>query len=563
MKSVYCLACNPKCALAVILVVQSVALSICIVRYSPVNDEFGHFYAGLCYWRFADTRTFNVNSPLIRSLGTLPAAISDIEVTPVEQPRLHREEFGLGRKLFRKSPNEFRIQLALGRFLVASFAVSTTFALFSWGSKLAGEEAGLVAAFLWAFQPQTVAHGCLITTDIATCCLMLVAVWFLTTSTFGRYRDFSFLGILLAAAILAKFTAILILLLLPFRFLEIRCQGKSAVFKLIACGAFTIAFLVVLAAPYGFVGVGWKIVDYQFNSQAFKAVSSVLKSASNSLPFDTANRIPLPIAAELLYGMDRQQLDFERGLVSYAAGQISNKGWWWFYLYASVVKLPTGAILAIFTASMLLMFRPRKYGEGLGVPLLATALILLATAQQSGFAQQHRYILPAYPFIFICVGATCSRARQGKYRSLGNAILFFTFLSFSGFLVSAPNWLSAFNLYSGGVRSGFKCLYNDASDWGQDSYLISAWIRDHQGTRPIYVQSHTSGHEELRALDSAEFLDFPGSVSRLEHPCWLVVSKSDYVSDPLLSSELDNLQVSQFLGGTHLIYCLDASQPRN
>lgn len=56
-----------------LLVFLAPCLAFSAYRHSPVSDEYGHLYAGLCYWQFGDLKTFNFNSPLICGLGSLPA----------------------------------------------------------------------------------------------------------------------------------------------------------------------------------------------------------------------------------------------------------------------------------------------------------------------------------------------------------------------------------------------------------------------------------------------------------------------------------------------------------
>ncbi len=203
----------------------------------------------------------------------------------------------------------------------------------------------------------------------------------------------------------------------------------------------------------------------------------------------------------------------------------------------------------------------RSSRDRLGLPLLILLSMLAITAMQDGFAQQHRYILPAYPLLFLAIGVVAGRAlvREGDStgprlaRLSGRAILVGVVLSVAGSAWVAPHWLSAFNTLAGGNRTGFKCLFNDASDWGQDTYRVRDWIQSHQGSMPIYVNSNFSGSEELRAV-GAEFEDFLSDVEGLRRPCWLVVSKSDYVLNPSLEKRLDRLPVSQCIGGTHVVF---------
>ena len=60
---------------------------------------------------------------------------------------------------------------------------------------------------------------------------------------------------------------------------------------------------------------------------------------------------------ELVRGIDRQRRDMEQPLRSYVRGEFQMGGWWWFYLYGLLVKLPLGT-LALIALSAALMLVP-------------------------------------------------------------------------------------------------------------------------------------------------------------------------------------------------------------
>ena len=102
-------------------------------------------------------------------------------------------------------------------------------------------------------------------------------------------------------------------------------------------------------------------------------------------------------------------------------------------------------------------------------------------------------------------------------------------------VVVAPHWLSSFNWVAGGNRSGYRCLFNDASDWGQDTYRLQRWIEQHRIEAPVYVHSTISGHDELEAV-GAQFESLPTSLDAVHRPCWIVLSKSNLASRPAFRS---------------------------
>ena len=547
--------------------IATVCLAYSAVRQAPVSDEFGHFYAGLRYWQASDLTTFNVNPPLVRGAVTLPGYLAGMRADPPTGASSDsRPEFVIGRRLFIFNPDRFQFYLTIGRCFVGVLTLLGAALLYYWGKSLAGPVAGTVASCLWMTQPQILSHGVLITGDVVCAVCMSAALyllaWMFKDLTVVRAATFASV---LAIAILAKFTA---MVLLPVYIVALAWHADRYSLRRLAGSLVVVGvtLLPILAAPYRFEGCGKGLFDYRFLSQRFNELQQQAQNLSRRLPAIPAYCWATPLPEQFVLGMDRQQLDFERGLPSYAAGYRASHGWWWFYLYSMLVKLPLGTWLAICAAAALLLRGGKGIRQDLGLPLLTLMAMVVTTCLQSGFAQQHRYILPAYPFLFLVVGVVASRARLDGVRSLrlvsvkrlSDAVYLGVLLTLTGSLTVAPHWLSAFNWLAGGNRSGFTCLFNDASDWGQDTYRVRDWINLHQGSVPIYVRSTLSGYPELEAVGARDFVPLAEMVTNLPRPCWLLVSKTDYVVNPSLRQQLDPLPLTEAVAGTHRAYYLDS-----
>ncbi len=553
------------CALGGLLAVGCLVYSAW--NQAPVNDEFGHFYAGLRYWQFGDKATFKVNSPLLRSLTTLPAYLAGMECgrseSSAQTMSLGRPEFNAGRQLFIADPPRFQFWLSFGRMAVVLTTILGAGILFLIATHLCDWKGGALAAGLWLFQPQILSHGVLITGDAFCAVCMLATVgtmnWTLKRLTLGGSLA---LGCMLGVSILAKFTAVV---LLPITVLAFTWHAdRYSLRRLLGCQAVALLIAIfVLGVPYGFAGWGKSLWDYHFLSGSFADLQSQIKNLFLQLSGMQTLPLPVPLPEQLLLGLDRQQVDFEDGLASYAAGLRDHHGWWWFYLFSMLVKLPLGTLWCIAVTVVLLIGKWKLLAPGLGLPLLALSMMVLVTCLQSGFAQQHRYILPAYPFLFLIIGVVASRALtiietfgRISLRAYGWSIVAGAAMTVVGSMSVAPHWLSAFNALAGGNHRGFKCLFNDASDWGQDSYRVRDWINAHQGPAPIYLRSQFSGHGEISAVGASQFEELQHSVDQLPRPCWLVVSKSDYAIDGRLEQQLDPLTITETIAGTHVAYYL-------
>ncbi len=554
-------------------VVAACCLAFSAISQAPVSDEFGHFYAGLRFWQYGDTRTFMVNPPLVRGLATAPAYLAGLRVVETKEDHgnesLRRPEFWRGRQVFIGAPESFQFWLSVGRLGVGTITLLGAVLLYRWATQLAGNGAGVMAAGLWLVQPQILSHGVLLSGDVICAVLMLATLRALAWSTQHLTLWHGIvLGCLLGLAILTKFTAILLFAVVP---LTILWQAdRHSLRRLLVFGILVLAVaLAIIGIPYGYRGWGTSLAEMKLNSRALSDIQLFVVDLSRRTGMSERWLI-VPLPVDVVLGLDRQQVDFEIGLVSYAAGIKSEHGWWWFYIYSMLVKLPLGTLCAIAVAAGLFLTSLAKNSfrwmlrtsadrpifsdglQGLGLPTALLLLILFATAAASGFAQQHRYILTAYPPMLLVVSVIICRSKA-LIRSIGWLALAASLLCA---MCNAPHWLSTFNLLAGGRTTGFKCLFNDASDWGQDSYLVREWCRKHAGDR-IYVCSLFSGHKELRAI-GAEFESLPENIDSLKRPCWIAVSKSDLVIRLWLQETLDEYKPADCIGGSHLVYYLSA-----
>lgn len=533
--------------LVLMVAIQAVLLGWSSFAKSPTNDEFGHFFAGVQYWKFGRLDVFNVNPPLVRAYATLPAILMGEHAD--EAPELRqRLEFREGRRRYLRSPSSFKERLVVGRLVNSVFALLGTLLVFQYARTLACEWSGIFAAGLWAFQPQILAHGSLITSDVANAVAICFACYRLDVliRNPAGFRSILLLAVGLGFSALTKFTGLLAFIPATYAFFQSLLAKRMLALRL---GIAVSLSILLIASAYSFCG--WPFLAGNWNP-----LSKLAGSVVDWLP----SGLPIPLPMEFVAGLDRQQVEFERGMPSFAAGKHGDRGWWWFYLYSMVVKLPVGTLL-ILLATTLVLAAPAgsEVRKKLGYVVAFGCLIILSTAIKSGFSQQHRYIFSVYPFAFILSGLAFSVCRSQVKILLP---LFYIGLVLTLVETSsvAPRWLSSFNLIGGGNTRGFTTLYNDASDWGQEADLVARWIENTSSKDEIYVFSTVIGGKILRKLSNTDFieiLDEDGlKVALGKESGWLVVSKTSYVSTPETLGILERQKPYKYLGGTHIVYRL-------
>jgi len=81
--------------------------------------------------------------------------------------------------------------------------------------------------------------------------------------------------------------------------------------------------------------------------------------------------------------------------------------------------------------------------------LLPILLIFVLVSSQTGFNRHLRYLLPAYPFLFIAISVLL-RCRQPLIRSAISILVVIQILSVAW---HGPHWLSYFNELAGGPKA--------------------------------------------------------------------------------------------------------------
>jgi hypothetical protein len=542
--------------LALILGVQWSCLLWHAYRSSPVNDEFGHFYAGLAYHKFDNQELFCVNPPLVRAIGSWPGSHSALEsqVTVPDLENIVRPEFFYGRVLFGESPILFQRSLFFGRALVSLFAILVTILCYLWAKRLGGQVAAVVVATLWAFQPQVIAHGSFITNDVPVASMMLMAMY-LYSDWLRRpsIRRTFFCGLILGTALLCKFTAVLLLpiFVIGFALTIQRPLSKSALRFGLLLG---IAWFV-LCAGYGFRGFGTKLGDYGFVSQMLSdPMCEVDRLRSNRFHNTWLADLPIPLPKYFLLGVDLQQLDFDKGLDSYALGTHKIGSWWWFFGFSMLVKLPVGTLVAMGWANLQWLPRIRHLTPDEWLVIGMAFLIFETTAIKSGIGQQVRYILPLYPYLLILLAPALRNFQWLSRKGMIAAACCIVTMIESAWV--APYWTSSFNFLAGGTQCGYRYLYNDATDWGQSLYDIVDWVKKNPEKRPLTIISRNStfGVEEYTAVLFPDDVEIQQEVSG---DGWVLISQHDRAYsqwDPINERESFEL-----VAGSHLVYFIEGS----
>jgi hypothetical protein len=123
------------------------------------------------------------------------------------------------------------------------------------------------------------------------------------------------------------------------------------------------------------------------------------------------------------------------------------------------------------------------------VLLLPAIAVLVLVSSQTGFNHSLRYVLPAFPYLFIWMSkvAKSFTLPGAKHRAVAALAIIALLWSVSSSLAVVPHSLSYFNATSGGPKNGYKLLGHSNTDWGQDLLYFHKWYVAHPEARPMHL----------------------------------------------------------------------------
>jgi hypothetical protein len=321
-------------------------------------------------------------------------------------------------------------------------------------------------------------------------------------------------------------------------------------------------FVAIIALAVATINVGYwfdgsfkLLKDYKFISGALtgnyvERGEEVIQG--NRFAGSILGYIPIPFPYEFIRGMDTQKLDFERGFTSYAAGFVSDHGWWWYYGYALIFKESHG-ILALGMCTLFCLclshfsyfkvvlnkYRFKIWDETF--ILFPAGIFFVFVSLNTGFSEHPRYIIPMLPFVYIFLGR---QATMPEFR-----IWLFVIVVVFSTMMQYPNMISYYNFVSREHKSEY--LLGSNIDWGQSVYEIKEWCDTHVEARPRYINyTRSMPFEKMAVTDDGNFPEYE------RRSGWMIISVND-IRNEKYQWILKEKPVEILGGGSVFIYYLE------
>jgi 4-amino-4-deoxy-L-arabinose transferase-like glycosyltransferase len=459
-------------------------------KESQVWDEGFELGSGYAYLKTGRLR-FNLEQPpLAKVLAALPLLYLNPRL-PVEDPSwINKQdiEFGFAFMFHNRVPTDTMLIAARSSIILLTAALGLLMAV--WTSRRFGNGPALLALALLAFDPNILAHGHYATTDLGATVFIFAAciVW---DAFLGSRRKLHLVlaGILLGFAIGTKFSALMLLPVFAILY-AIRWWQQRERFTLLH-----LAGSLLAVAGIAYVAI---VAVYLPEARFFVPSWAVKKPAA---PLETAVNCTNTIG-DLLCRTGRaaslQANSFYRGLsnfaqhnagghLSYLLGQFSQNGWWYYFPVVFLVKTPTADLLLfgfLLVGGGLALFRNRfranlRKAPAAWATILVPAVLYFALSMASHIDLGVRHLLPFYPFFFIALAAGFFALAKSRPPWTGPLLIFVCVLLAAESLSAFPDYLSFFNLVSGGTWRGPHYLLDSNIDWGEDLKKLRGYINTH------------------------------------------------------------------------------------
>lgn len=452
-----------KLAVSILLAVTFLLPFFSAQNFSAASDEITHLPSGYSYWKTGQILLNPQHPPLVKLIAALPLQFMDLKFNPKDASLVgsFRNEWQFGSKLL--FSNDADNLLLWGRLPVMLLSLLLALYVFKWASEMFSLKAGLLALFIYTFMPVIIANAQFVTTDLAVTVFSFITIYYLWSySKNQKTKHLIYTGLFLGLALGSKFSAVLL---------------------------FPIIAILIL------INFWLKIDSWEEKINRAIKIFLILLALSFSVIYLTY-LMPLDISF-YLKGLKTVYADWGNNYRFYLNGNFSTSGWWYYFLFAFIVKTPLPALLAFGLAAV--MYRKYKISfQDRAFILIPLVVFWLITSWKAGNISI-RYLLPVYPFLIIYTGglavslevslAAWSRVR----RTLAGLLL--TGLA-GWYIFSAlhiyPDYLAYFNELIGGPGNGYKYLDDSNLEWGQDLKRLATYQKQYPDLQVLYSWDYSN-----------------------------------------------------------------------
>jgi hypothetical protein len=342
--------------------------------------------------------------------------------------------------------------LILSRLTVLAVALLLGVYVYRFSSEIYGVRGGMLSLAIYSFCPTMLAFSGICTQDMPLAAFSFITMYYFWHYLRNQLTSAGLLtGLFLGTTLATKFTGFLLLPLmgglyvLSLRIYKMRPRSNVLLIPALA--------IVILFGSYGF----------------------------NIEPF--------------IQGNEYRLLEMNRGQSAFFNGNHSIYGWWYYYFAVLALKSPL-PYLILYAFAVLTSVKCFKDNVMQQLFLSLPVAIFITVFSCSNYSVGVRYLLPMFPFTFVCIGGVMrlnSNVAKGVICCLAMWQIF-------GTVNIHPDYLAYFNELAGGADNGYSYLVDSNLDWGQDLKGLKKYM-DANGIKKISLSYFGTDSPQRYGID--------------------------------------------------------------
>lgn len=505
-----------KLFLIIIIAIGIIRISLTYNIFSHTNDEPAHIAAGM-EWLAKGVYQYEPQHPPLARI-----AVALFPYLDGQRSKNYENMYDEGKEILHDKDRYFH-NLTLARIGTLIFFILASYAVWVWGCRIYDPITALFAVFLFTSLPVTLAHSGLATTDMAvtatiTAALISLQMWLLEPNI----KHSLLLGVTGALAILSKFSALLFLgvggfVLIALHLIVVLREKRELPFNKLVfmknIGAVIFTGFIVIWACYHFTTAQIQPGVPHIKIDRIVGAEGIM----HDFAYAIAESVIIP-APEFIQGIQDVFKHNKAGHTAYLLGEISEKGWWYFFPVVLIVKTPLPFLLLSFFGIYLLVKQSRASGKPymLGPPLVALAILLSCMPFNINIGIRH--VLPMFPLLSISAGFALAYAWRKKGQ-IAYIFLFGTLIIWHIISTVAvhPDYLAYFNEIAG--EHPEEIIVDSDLDWGQDIHRLSTKLKS-MNIKTIKASVAVSGELARKGISVQELSPYEPDSG------WVAVSMS-------------------------------------
>lgn len=485
----------PALLLIALVVIMLAQLWTSVVQLSITSDEIDHVHAAYRYLQCNDFGWNPEHPPLVKLVAALPLMAMQVR-DPIPHacglPDGKADDFIVGHAFVFANPESL---LTAERFAVSPFAVLLLVTVWLFARKLFGLSAAFISATLVAFDPNFLAHGALVTTDIAATLGFLLAAYAAYCYVLNpNATRMLVLGLATGFAFSVKHSTILLIVIVPILLL-----GDALLFSPNTIHRIVLRRLGALLAVAAIaLLVLWSCYGFRYAARPGNA--AIWTPPRLSLAHDAVATRVIPMLEQghllpeaYLVGLQDVLVESEIGRPSFLLGKLYRNGNWFYFPVAAAIKFTLPVLFLTLVSACAWAFWKKQRRQLFFV--LTPIAIFLAFSMSSKLSIGIRHALPILPFLIIFAAAGAwNFAERNKWAKV--ALAFVLLFHVASSLRAYPNYLSYSNELWGGPGETYKYLANSDVDWGQAQKMARDYVLKTHPANCFFLRTYNNKNSD-------------------------------------------------------------------